>query len=65
MCETDTDLLKNDILESECSEDVWLVKSSSNINLGYYGVKESVVICAHVHVSQLLLVSMVTIQCAT
>ncbi len=43
--------LENDILVSECSEDMCLVKNGSNLYLGDDGMKELLIICNHVHFS--------------
>ncbi len=43
--------LKYDIFVSECSEDV-SVKNGSKMYLGEDGMKESVIICDHVHFSR-------------
>lgn len=39
------------MLVSECSEDMWLLKNGSNIYLSDYRMKETVIICAHIHIS--------------
>ncbi len=43
--------LKNDIFVSECSEDMCLLRNKCNLYLGDDRVKESVIICDHVHFS--------------
>ncbi len=41
--------LKNDIVVSECSEDMCLVKNGSSLYLGGDVEKELIIICDHLH----------------